>query len=98
MFNFKLSPNLVPPFHPNNVEEVAENVLRHGSLNLQCDFKGHPSPKLMWIKGIEPISIADSSRGLHLTDNNQTLVGGSLLCVCVFCFGFLVSVSFMINF
>ncbi|XP_034234598.1 hemicentin-1-like isoform X2 [Thrips palmi] len=65
---------LVPPYNPNNIEELEANVLRHKSFSLHCDFRGHPEPKLLWIKGIEAISVSNLSRGLNLTDNGRTLV------------------------
>ncbi|XP_052121431.1 hemicentin-1 isoform X3 [Frankliniella occidentalis] len=64
---------LIPPFHPNNTEEIKESVLLHDSLSLQCDFRGNPDPKLLWMKGIEPIS-SSTSKGLQLSGDNHTLV------------------------
>ncbi|KAK3914743.1 Hemicentin-1 [Frankliniella fusca] len=64
---------LVPPFHPTGIEEVVERVLLHEPLSLNCDFRGNPEPKLLWMKSIKPV-LSNATEGIQLTNKNHTLV------------------------
>lgn len=68
----------MPPNHPNHLEEVRKNVLHQERLILECDFDGHPTPRLTWIRGIEPVP--EFSDDLFLTDANHTLVSHLFVC------------------